>query len=81
MNSEILARLLVLVCAGIAFLGLLIGFMVYQVNRKKGAVSMLLAVIFAAITGYYSYLLFFPTGVVTVVQQGNLQPSRIVSSS
>ncbi|MGB9643151.1 MAG: M99 family metallo-carboxypeptidase C-terminal domain-containing protein, partial [Candidatus Ratteibacteria bacterium] len=81
MNIEILARLLVLVCAGIAFLGLLIGFLVYQINRKKGAVSILLAVVFTVVTGYYAYLFFFPTGTVTVFQQGNLQPARIAGGS
>jgi len=81
MNGDILARLLVLVCVGIAFLALLIGFLVYQINRKKGAIGILLAIVFTIITGYYSYLFFFPTGAVKVTQQGNVQSPRITGTS
>ncbi|MCM8758870.1 MAG: hypothetical protein NC906_03750 [Candidatus Omnitrophica bacterium] len=69
MNIEILARLIILVCAGIAVLGFLIGLLVFSINRKKGLVGLLLVVIFAAITGYYSYLFFFPLNTYTVKQQ------------
>ncbi|MCX7705893.1 MAG: hypothetical protein N2115_06535 [bacterium] len=69
MNIEILARLLVLVCAGIAVLALLIGFIVFQVNRKKGLISFLMGVIFIGITGYYSYLFFFPLYTHTIRQE------------
>ncbi len=60
MNIEILARILILVCAGIAVLCILIGILIFQINRKKGLAGIALAVVFTAITGYYAYLFFFP---------------------
>ena len=57
--NEIFARALVLVCAGISFLLLMFCFIIYQINRKKGLISLILAVIFIAITGYYCYITFF----------------------
>ncbi len=74
MNIEILARLIILVCAGITVLGFLIGFLVFQVNRKKGLVSFLLVIIFAAITGYYSYLFSFPPYTCTTKQVQQTPP-------
>lgn len=79
MNIEILARLIILVCAGITILGFLIAFLVIQVNKKKGCVGFLLCTIFAVITGYYSYLFFFPVYTPTLKQKLKTPPQFSIS--
>ncbi|HPC28670.1 MAG TPA: M99 family metallo-carboxypeptidase C-terminal domain-containing protein [bacterium] len=63
--NEIFARALVLVCAGISFLLLMFCFIIYQINRKKGLISLILAVIFIAITGYYCYTTLFTSNTIS----------------
>lgn len=79
MSIEIIPRILVLVCAAIAILGLLIGILIYQINRRKGLAGILLAVVFAIITGYYCYLFFFPLSTYTSKRNYPLPPQLIVT--
>ncbi len=56
MMRENFAVILALVCVGITLIALFLSIIIYQINRKKGIVSLILVIIFAAITGYYLYL-------------------------
>ncbi|MCM8825823.1 MAG: hypothetical protein NC937_06800 [Candidatus Omnitrophica bacterium] len=79
MSIEIIPRIIVLVCVAIAILGLLIGVLIYQINRKKGLVGILLAVVFAVITGYYCYLFFFPLSTyTTITHYPKIQKAKLV---
>lgn len=77
MNIELLVKGAVLFCAGIAIVGFFIGFIILQINKKKGLIAILLAVVFSMITLYYAYLFFFPLYSPFKVSQNQNQPSII----
>ncbi len=76
--NEISARILALVCAGISFLLLFFCLIIYQINRKKGLIGLLLTVVFTGITGYYCYITLFPFNFASNTVQTISQPSAVI---
>jgi len=80
MSMEMIPRLLIFVNAGLAILCLLVGLVVYQINKTKGLVSILLALVFSAVVGYYCYLSFFETSKLSTGMTAGLKTGPVTVS-
>ncbi|HPP66675.1 MAG TPA: M99 family metallo-carboxypeptidase C-terminal domain-containing protein [bacterium] len=64
-GAEILAG----ICVGISFLLLFLCFIMYPINRKKGHISLIITIVFMAVSIYYLYLAFSPGNNLAAGQQ------------